>query len=93
MLQWSIALYDAETQTLGKVDQKYLRSFDIWCWRRIKKITWTDRVRNDEVLHSIQEERNILRTRNRKNANCIDYSLRRNCLQKHATEGKIEREV
>jgi hypothetical protein len=56
MLQWSIALYDAETQTLGKVDQKYPRSFDIWCWRRIEKISWTDLVRNDEVLHSIQKE-------------------------------------
>jgi len=29
MLQWSVALYDAEGQTLEKVDQKYLRSFEI----------------------------------------------------------------
>ena len=82
-------MYGAETQTLGKADQKYLRSFEIGCWRRIEKISWTDRVRN-EVLHSIQEEKNILRTRNRKKANCIGRILRRNCLQRHATERKVE---
>jgi hypothetical protein len=31
---WSIALYGAETWTLRKMDQKYLESFEMWCWRR-----------------------------------------------------------
>jgi hypothetical protein len=59
---WSIALYGAETWTLRKVDQKYLESFQMWCWRRMEKISWTDRVRNEEVLHRVKEERNILHT-------------------------------
>jgi hypothetical protein len=59
---WSIALYGAETWTLGKVDQKYLESFDTWCWRRMEKISWTDRVRNEEVLHTVKKERNIVHT-------------------------------
>jgi hypothetical protein len=44
-------LYGAETRTLGTVEQKYLESFEIWCWRRMDKISWTDRVRNEEVLY------------------------------------------
>jgi hypothetical protein len=43
---WSTALCGAETWTLRKVDQKYLGSFGMWCWRRMEKIIWTDRVRN-----------------------------------------------
>jgi hypothetical protein len=43
---WCIALYGAETLTLWKVDQKCLESFEVWCWRRMEKIKWTDRVRN-----------------------------------------------
>jgi hypothetical protein len=39
---WSVDLYGAETLTLRKVYQKYLESFEIWCWRRT---TWTNRVR------------------------------------------------
>jgi hypothetical protein len=65
---WSIALYGAETWTLRKVDQKYLESFEIWCWRRME-ISWTDHVRNEEVLHRVKEERNIVRTIKRRKAN------------------------
>ena len=39
------------TWTLRKVDQKYLGSFKIWCWRWMQIIIWTDRVRNEQVLH------------------------------------------
>jgi hypothetical protein len=66
---WSIALYGAETCTLQKVDQKYVDSFEMWCWRRKEKISWTDRVRNEEVLHRVKEERNILHTIERRKAN------------------------
>jgi hypothetical protein len=35
----SIALYGAETWTLQKVDQKYLESYEMWCWRRMEKFS------------------------------------------------------
>jgi len=35
---WSIPLYGAETWTLRKVDQEYLESFEMWCWRRMKRL-------------------------------------------------------
>jgi hypothetical protein len=59
----------------------------MWCWRRMEKI-WTDHVRN-EVLHTVKEERTILHTIKIRKANWIDYTLHRNCLLKHVTEGKI----
>jgi len=57
---WSIALYGAETGTLREVDQKHVESFEMWCWRRMEKISWTDHVRNEEVLFRVNEQRNIL---------------------------------
>jgi hypothetical protein len=47
-------------------------------------------VRNEEVLHRVKEERNILHTIRRRKANWIGHILRRNCLLKHVTEGKLE---
>jgi hypothetical protein len=41
-------------------EQKYLESFEMWCWRRMKKISWTDGVRSEGVLHKVKEERNII---------------------------------
>jgi hypothetical protein len=32
--------------------------FETWCWRRMKKISWTDHVRNEEVLLIVKEHRN-----------------------------------
>jgi hypothetical protein len=61
-----IVLYGAETWTLRKVDQKHLESFEMWCWRRVEKISWTDRLRNEEVLHRVKEERIILHTTKKK---------------------------
>jgi hypothetical protein len=75
--------------TFRRVDQKYLGSFEMWCWRRMEKIIWTNRVRN-EVLHRVKEERNIVHTIKIRKANWIGHILRRNCLLKHVTEGKIE---
>jgi hypothetical protein len=46
---WSIVFYDAETWTLRAIDQKHLESFEMWCSRRMEKISWTDHVRNKEV--------------------------------------------
>jgi len=59
---WSIASYGAETWTLQRVDQEYPERFEMWCWRRMEKIIWTNHVINEEVLHTVKEERNILHT-------------------------------
>jgi hypothetical protein len=62
----------------------------MWRRRRMEKVSWTDRVRNEEVLHRVKEERNIVHTIKRRKANWIGHILRRNCLLKHVTEGKLE---
>jgi hypothetical protein len=49
-------MFGAESSTLRKVDQKYLESFETWCWRRMEKIIWTGRVRNEEVLHRVKKK-------------------------------------
>jgi hypothetical protein len=82
-------LYGAERWTLRKIDQKYLESFEMWCWRRMEKISWTDRVTNEEVLQRVKEERNILHTIKRRKGNWIGHILRRDCLLKHVIEGRI----
>jgi hypothetical protein len=87
---WSIALYGAETWTLWAVDQKHLVSFEMWCWRRMEKVSWTDHVRNGEVLLRVKEQRNILHEIRNRKANWIGHIVRRNCLLQRVIEGKIQ---
>jgi predicted nucleic acid-binding Zn ribbon protein len=51
---WKVAFIRSE-----HVDQKFIESFELRCWRRTEKPTWADRVRK-EVLQSVREDRNIL---------------------------------
>jgi hypothetical protein len=83
----------AENWTLRAVDQKHLESFEVWCWRRMQKIRWTDHVRNEEVLLRVKEKRNILREIRKRKANWIGHILRRNCLLQRVIEGKIQRGI
>jgi AmiR/NasT family two-component response regulator len=54
----------------------------MWCWRRLEKITWTNHVRNGEVLLIVKEQRNILHE--------IGHILCRNYLLQQVSEGKIK---
>jgi len=61
----------------------------MWCWRRIEKISWSDRVRNGEVLLSVKVSY-ILHAIKIMKFNWAGYILRWNCLLKRVIENKIE---
>ena len=56
----------------------------------MEKISWTDHVRNEEVLLRVKEQRNILHEIRKRNANWIGHILCRNCLLQQVIEGKIK---
>jgi hypothetical protein len=56
----------------------------------VEKISWTDHVRNEEVLLGVEEQRNNLSEISKRKANSIGHILRRNCLLQHVTDGQIE---
>jgi len=83
---WSTALYGAETWTLRAVDQKHLESFEMWCWRRMEKNSWTDHVRNEDVLLRVKEQRNILQeTRKRRRTGLVTF-----CVQTALYNGSLK---
>jgi hypothetical protein len=67
--------------TLWRVDKKYLKNFEIWCWRGMEKsvesIKW-----ETKKCYWDNEERNILETMGRRKATRIGRILRKNCLLK-----------
>jgi hypothetical protein len=59
----------------------------------MEKISWTEHVRNEEVLLRVNEQRNILHEIIKRKANWIGHILRRNCLLKQVIEGKIKGQI
>jgi len=75
------------------VDQKHLESFEMWCWRRMEKISWTDHVRNEDVLLRVKKQRNVLHEIRKRKANWIGHIMRRNYLLQRVIEGKVQRGI
>jgi len=58
---WSIALYGTETWANPKIDPTCFENYEVWCWKRMERVSWPYRVRNEGVLR-VMEHRNIVRT-------------------------------
>ena len=61
-LVWSVALYGCESWTLKKEDERRLEAFEMWLWRRILNVRWTERKTNVWVRQQVgvKEEAGIL---------------------------------
>ena len=56
----------------------------------MEKISFTDHVRNEDVLLKVKEQRNILHEIHKRKAKWIGHILHRNCLLQRVVEGKIQ---
>jgi hypothetical protein len=54
------------------------------------EISWTDHVRNEEVLLRVNEQRNILHEISKRKTNWIGHISRRNCLLQQVIKGKVK---
>ena len=55
-------MYGSETWTLRKKDIEKLEALEMWIWRRIEKISWKDKVTNEEVLKRVGTDRQLITT-------------------------------
>ena len=85
-----VALRVTGTHKLLHHDKVWIPSGGGGCWRRMEKISWTDHVRNEEVLLRVKVERNILHEIRKRKANWIGHILSRNCLLQRVIEGNIK---
>jgi len=47
---------------LQKEDIRRLEAFEIWIWRRMMKVPWTEHKTNEETLQMVETEREIMDT-------------------------------
>jgi hypothetical protein len=56
----------------------------------MEQISWTDHVRNEDILFRVKEQRNILHEIRKRKANWIGHILYRNCLLQRVIKGKLK---
>ena len=89
-LVWPVALYGCETWTLRKMEIDRLRAFEMWIWRRMERISWEDKKKNEEVLAAIGEEISLVEAVVKCKKNWIGHIVRGEGLLKLALEGRME---
>ena len=53
---FSIVMYGCQSWTKRKAEHRRIDAFELWCWRRLLRITWTARRSNQSILKEISSE-------------------------------------
>ena len=48
-----VVMYGCESWTIKKAEHRRLDAFELWCWRRLLRVTWTARRSNQSILKEI----------------------------------------
>ena len=51
-----VVMYGCESWTIKKVKSKRIDAFELWCWRRLLKVSWTAGRSNQSILEEISPE-------------------------------------
>ena len=86
---WNVTLYGLETWTLGKNEERVINAFETWCWRKMLKIKWTDRITNNKVFQRAKKERLLLKMLNNRSHSWIGHIIRYNEFVVNILEGAI----
>ena len=55
-LFFPVVMYECESWTIKKAEQRRIDAFELWCWRRLLRIPWTARRSNQSILKEISPE-------------------------------------
>ena len=51
-----VVMYGCESWTIKKAECQRIDAFELWCWRRLLRVSWTARRSNQSILKEISPE-------------------------------------
>ena len=48
-----VVMYGCESWTIKKAEHQRIDAFELWCWRRLLKVSWTARRSSQSILKEI----------------------------------------
>ena len=86
-----VAIYDCEAWTISKTDEKKITSFEMKCYRKILRISWTERKTNASVLEQLGVKAlQLLNLIKKQKLSYFGHIKRHNTLEKLFLEGLCE---
>ena len=86
-----VVMYGCESWTIKKAECFRIDAFELWCWRKLLRVSWTARISNQSVLKEISPECSLEGLRLKLNLQYFGHLMQRtDSLQKTLMLGKIE---
>ena len=55
-LVFPVVMYGCESWTIKKAEHRRIDAFELWCWRRLLRVSWTAGRSNQSILKEINPE-------------------------------------
>ena len=75
-LIWPVVLYGCEAWTLRKEESDKLKAAEMWFYRRLLRVSWTDKRTNESVLEELSVQRQLLQEIDRRRLRYIGHANR-----------------
>ena len=84
-------MYGCESWTIKKTEHQIIDVFELWCWRRLLRVPWTERRSNQSILREINTEYSLEVLMLKWKLQYFGHLMQRaNSLEKILMLGKIE---
>ena len=54
-----VVMYGCESWTIKKAEHRRIDAFELWCWKRFLRVSWTARRSNQSILKEISPENSL----------------------------------
>ena len=86
-----VVMYGCESWTTKNVECQRIDAFELWCWRRLLRLSWTARKSNQSILKEINPEYSLEELTLKQKLTYFGHLMRRtDSLEKILMLGKIE---
>ena len=90
-LVFPIVIYGCKSWTIKKAKSQIIEAFELWCWRRLLRVPWTERISNQSILKEISPEYSLEGLMLKLKLQYFGYLMQRtDSLEKTLMPGKIE---
>ena len=86
-----VVMYGCESWTIKKAERQRIGTFELWCWRRLLRVPWTERRSNQSILKEISPGCSLEGLMLKLKPQSFDHLMRRaDSLEKTLILGKFE---
>lgn len=91
-LVWPVMLYGCEAWTLRKEEENKINAAEMWFYRRLLRVQWTEKRTNESVLQELSVQKEVLKIINKRKLKYVGHANRnsKTDLMTTVLQGKVE---